>query len=114
MDIASKLILRINDDEITISELALKTAKEVLFAPFKEIENDGADYFGYSYENAPRDRKINITRLTKIITGAVAKIDTSTSSQNAALSLIIQKVYWERKGDTFFFAKSELLDIGKG
>ncbi|KAI8890824.1 hypothetical protein K501DRAFT_319711, partial [Backusella circina FSU 941] len=91
MDIASKLILRINDNEITISELALKATQEVLFKPFKEIENNGADYFGYTYENSPKDRKINITRLAGIITGAVSKIDTAMSSQNAALSLIIQK-----------------------
>ncbi|KAI7900013.1 sister chromatid cohesion C-terminus-domain-containing protein [Cokeromyces recurvatus] len=91
IDIASKLILRISDNEVTISQLSLKATQEILFSPFREIEKDGNDYFGYSYANSPKSRKQKITSLTQIITGAVSKIDPSTSTQNAALSQIIQK-----------------------
>jgi hypothetical protein len=93
IDIASKLILRIGDNEISISQLSLKVTQETLFLPFKDIEKEGNDYFGYSYANSPKDRKRKITELTKIITGAVSKLDSSLSAQNAALSQIIQKVH---------------------
>lgn len=89
---ASKLILRISDNEITISQLALKVTQEILFQPFKEIEKEGNDYFGYSYANSPKERKRKITDLTKVIAGAVSKLDSSIAAQNAALSQIIQKV----------------------
>jgi cohesin loading factor subunit SCC2 len=92
IDIASKLILRIGDNEISISQLALKATQEILFLPFKEIEKDGNDYFGFSYANSPKNRKRKITELTCIITGAVSKLDPSISAQNAALTQIIQKV----------------------
>lgn len=96
-DIASKLILRISDNEITISQLALKVTQEILFLPFKDIEKDGSDYFGYSYANSPKARKRKITELTHIITGAVSKLDPSLSAQNAALTQIIQKVIYRYK-----------------
>ena len=92
IDIASKLITRIGDNEIAISLLSLKSTQEILFQPFKEIEKEGNDYFGYSYANSPKDRKRKITELTKIITGAVSKLDPSITGQNAALSHIIEKV----------------------
>jgi hypothetical protein len=92
IDVASKLILRIGDNEVTISQLSLKTTQEILFLPFKEIEKDGNDYFGYSYANSPKERKRKITDLTLVITGAVSKLDTSVSAQNIALSQIIKKV----------------------
>jgi hypothetical protein len=92
IDIASKLILRIGDNEISISQLSLKATQEILFLPFKEIEKDGNNYFGYSYANSPKDRKRKITELTYIITGAVSKLDPSISAQSVALTQIIQKV----------------------
>ncbi|KAL9552609.1 hypothetical protein MBANPS3_003692 [Mucor bainieri] len=91
IDVASKLILRIGDNEITISQLSLKATQEILFLPFKEIEKDGNDYMGYSYANSPKERKRKITDLTLVITGAVSKLDPSVSAQNIALSQIIQK-----------------------
>ncbi|KAI9481206.1 MAG: sister chromatid cohesion C-terminus-domain-containing protein [Benjaminiella poitrasii] len=91
IDIASKLIMRIGDNEVTISQLSLKATQEILFLPFKEIEKDGNDYFGYSYANSPKSRKRKITDLTQIITGAVSKIDSSIIAQNIALSQIIEK-----------------------
>lgn len=91
-DIASKLILRIGDSEISINQLSLKATQEILFLPFKEIEKDGNDYFGYSYANSPKNRKKRINDLTSIITGAVSKLDSSISVQNATLSKIIEKV----------------------
>jgi hypothetical protein len=91
-DIASKLIMRIGDNEETISQQSLKATQEILFLPFKEIEKDGNDYFGYTYANAPKDRKRRINNLTSIIVGAVAKLDSSLSTQNIALSQIVQKV----------------------
>ncbi|KAG1455139.1 hypothetical protein G6F55_007238 [Rhizopus delemar] len=90
-DIASKLIMRIGDNEETISQQSLKATQEILFLPFKEIEKDGNDYFGYTYANAPKDRKRRINNLTSIIVGAVAKLDSSLSTQNIALSQIVQK-----------------------
>ncbi|EPB92937.1 hypothetical protein HMPREF1544_00011 [Mucor circinelloides 1006PhL] len=90
-DVASKLILRIGDNEVTISQLSLKATQEILFLPFKEIEKDGNDYFGYSYANSPKERKRKITDLTLVITGAVSRLDPSVSAQNIALSQIIQK-----------------------
>lgn len=92
MDIASKLIMRIADNEVSIGDLALKATQEILFMPFKEVEKDGNDYFGYSYANAPKQRKQRISKLTKVITGAVAKLDPSLNGQNAALSQIVQRV----------------------
>lgn len=92
IDVASKLILRIGDNEVTISQLSLKATQEILFLPFKEIEKDGNDYFGYSYANSPKERKRKITDLTLVITGAVSKLDASVSAQNIALSQIIEKV----------------------
>lgn len=97
IDIASKLILRIGDNEITISQLALKVTQEILFMPFKEIEKEGNDYFGYSYAHSPKERKRKITDLTKVITGAVSKLDPSIAAQNVALSQIIQKVIKEER-----------------
>ncbi|CEG81367.1 hypothetical protein RMATCC62417_15580 [Rhizopus microsporus] len=91
VDIASKLIMRIADNEVSISDLALKATQEILFMPFKEVEKDGNDYFGYSYANAPKQRKQRINKLTKVITGAVAKLDPSLNGQNAALSQIVQR-----------------------
>ncbi|KAI8082026.1 sister chromatid cohesion C-terminus-domain-containing protein [Thamnidium elegans] len=91
IDIASKLILRIGDNEIVISQLALKITQEILFQPFEDIEKEGNDYFGYSYANSPKERKRKINELTKVITGAVSKLDPSITAQNAALSQIIQK-----------------------
>lgn len=90
-DIASKLILRIGDNEVSINQLSLKATQEILFQPFKEIEKDGSDYFGYSYANSSKNRKKRITDLTCIITGAVAKLDSSISVQNTTLSKIIEK-----------------------
>lgn len=92
IDIASKLILRIGDNEIVISQLALKITQEILFQPFEDIEKEGNDYFGYSYANSPKERKRKINELTKVITGAVSKLDPSITAQNAALSQIIRKV----------------------
>lgn len=92
IDIASKLILRIGDNEVVISQLALKATQEILFQPFEIIEKEGNDYFGYSYANSPKERKRKITDLTKVITGAVSKLDSSVTAQNAALAQIIQKV----------------------
>lgn len=92
VDIVSKLILRIGDNEVPISQLALKVTQEILFQPFQEIEKEGTDYFGYSYANSPKERKRKINELTKVITGAVSKLDPSITAQNAALSQIIQKV----------------------
>lgn len=92
IDVASKLILRIGDNEVTISQLSLKATQEILFLPFKEIEKDGNDYFGYSYANSPKERKRKITDLTLVIAGAVSKLDASVSAQNIALSQIIEKV----------------------
>ncbi|KAF1796645.1 sister chromatid cohesion C-terminus-domain-containing protein [Mucor lusitanicus] len=91
IDVASKLILRIGDNEVTISQLSLKATQEILFLPFKEIEKDGNDYMGYSYANSPKERKRKITDLTLVITGAVSRLDPSVSAQNIALSQIIQK-----------------------
>ncbi|GAN03777.1 hypothetical protein MAM1_0047d03232 [Mucor ambiguus] len=91
IDVASKLMLRIGDNEITISQLSLKATQEILFLPFKEIEKDGNDYMGYSYANSPKERRRKITDLTLVITGAVSKLDPSVSAQNIALSQIIQK-----------------------
>ncbi|KAK4509350.1 uncharacterized protein ATC70_007701 [Mucor velutinosus] len=91
IDVASKLMLRIGDNEITISQLSLKATQEILFLPFKDIEKDGNDYMGYSYANSPKERKRKITDLTLVITGAVSKLDPSVSAQNIALSQIIQK-----------------------
>ncbi|KAG2212612.1 hypothetical protein INT47_000588 [Mucor saturninus] len=91
IDIASKLILRIGDNEVVISQLALKTTQTILFQPFEIIEKEGNDYFGYSYANSPKERKRKITDLTKVITGAVSKLDPSITTQNAALAQIIQK-----------------------
>ncbi|RCI02117.1 Sister chromatid cohesion protein 2 [Rhizopus stolonifer] len=88
MNIASKLIQRIGDNEVTISQLALKVTQDILFVPFKEIEKDGNDYFGYSFANSPKQRKHKINELTHIIIGAVAKLDPSIAGQNAALSQI--------------------------
>ncbi|RCI03673.1 Sister chromatid cohesion protein 2, partial [Rhizopus stolonifer] len=90
-DIASKLIMRIGDNEVTISQLSLKVTQKILFLPFKEIEKDGNDYFGSSYANATKDRKRCIDSLTGIITGAVAKLDSSVSTRNFALTQIVQK-----------------------
>lgn len=92
IDIASKLILRIGDNEVVISQLALKVTQHILFQPFEIIEKEGDDHFGYSYANSPKERKRRITDLTKVITGAVSKLDPSVTAQNAALSQIIQKV----------------------
>ncbi|CAO3606861.1 unnamed protein product [Mucor fragilis] len=91
IDVASKLILRIGDNEITISQLSLKATQEILFLPFKAIEKDGNDYMGYSYANSPKERKRKIIDLTLVITGAVSRLDPSVSAQNIALSQIIQK-----------------------
>ncbi|GAA5806517.1 hypothetical protein HPULCUR_012052 [Helicostylum pulchrum] len=91
IDIASKLILRIGDNEIVISQLALKITQEILFKSFEDIEKEGNDYFGYSYANSPKERKRKISELTKVITGAISKLDPSITAQNAALSQIIQK-----------------------
>lgn len=97
IDVASKLILRIGDNEVTISQLSLKATQEILFLPFKAIEKDGNDYMGYSYANSPKERKRKITDLTLVITGAVSKLDPSVSAQNIALSQIIQKVSQHRE-----------------
>lgn len=72
--------------------MALKATQEILFQPFENIEKEGNDYFGYSYANSPKERKRKINDLTKVITGAVSKLDPSITAQNAALSQIIQKV----------------------
>lgn len=85
--------MRIGDNEVTISQLSLKVTQKILFLPFKEIEKDGNDYFGSSYANATKDRKRCIDSLTGIITGAVAKLDSSVSTRNFALTQIVQKVH---------------------
>lgn len=100
IDVASKLILRIGDNEITISQLSLKATQEILFLPFKAIEKDGNDYMGYSYANSPKERKRKIIDLTLVITGAVSRLDPSVSAQNIALSQIIQKVSRHRQLET--------------
>ncbi|KAG0172225.1 Sister chromatid cohesion protein 2 [Apophysomyces sp. BC1015] len=91
IDIASKLIQRISDDDITISELALKATQEVMFYPFRDIENDKSDYFGYTYGNAPKERKRRIVELTGIITVAVAKSDSSAPDSDTSLAQIVEK-----------------------
>ncbi|KAI8137408.1 sister chromatid cohesion C-terminus-domain-containing protein [Fennellomyces sp. T-0311] len=88
VDIASKLILRVSDNEATISDLALKASQDVLFFPFQNIDRDEDDYFGSSYDHAPKARKERIKRLTKVITGAVARMEDGKAT---ALSQIIQK-----------------------
>ncbi|KAI9494015.1 sister chromatid cohesion C-terminus-domain-containing protein [Zychaea mexicana] len=88
IDIASKLILRISDSEVGISDLALKMSQEVLFFPFQDIDKDDGDYFGSSYDNAPKARKERIKALTNIITGAASRIE---GGKTTALSQIVQK-----------------------
>ncbi|KAI7860099.1 sister chromatid cohesion C-terminus-domain-containing protein [Circinella umbellata] len=88
IDIASKLILRMSDSEVSISDLALKMSQEVLFSPFHDIDQDENDYFGASYDNAPKARKERIKQLTNIITGAVALME---GGNTTALSQIVQK-----------------------
>ncbi|KAI8375292.1 sister chromatid cohesion C-terminus-domain-containing protein [Choanephora cucurbitarum] len=95
MSIASKIILRIGDNEVSISQLSLKTTQDLLFMPFKHIEKDGNDYLGYSFANSPKQRKRKIVELTSIIIGAVSKLDSSVAAQNAALSQIVQKTISE-------------------
>ncbi|KAF7724384.1 Sister chromatid cohesion protein 2 [Apophysomyces ossiformis] len=91
IDIASKLIQRIGDDDIIISELALKATQEVLFHPFQDIEKDDNDYFGYSYANVPKERKRRIVELTGIITVAVAKSALTDSESDTSLAQIVEK-----------------------
>ncbi|KAI9255612.1 sister chromatid cohesion C-terminus-domain-containing protein [Phascolomyces articulosus] len=88
VDIASKLMLRISDSEVGISELAVKMSQDVLFAPFHDIDQDENDYFGSSYDNAPKARKIRIKQLTKIIIDTVARME---GGKTTALSQIVQK-----------------------
>ncbi|KAI9243867.1 sister chromatid cohesion C-terminus-domain-containing protein [Sporodiniella umbellata] len=90
-DMASKLMMRLNDNEVTVSQLALKVTQKILFSPFKEVEKDGNDYFGSSYANATKDRKRRIDRLTDIIVGAVAQLTGSISTQSSVLNQILQK-----------------------
>ena len=89
IDITSKLILRISDNEVSISDLALKMSQEILFSPFHDIDQDENDYFGASYDNAPKARKERIKQLTTIIVGAVARME---GGKTTALSQIVQKV----------------------
>ena len=91
-DIASKLIHRIADNDVTISELALKVTLEVLFQPFQALQTDDNSYFGHSYQHAPREKKRRIMELTDIITEAVARLDSSLSTRNAMLAKIVRKV----------------------
>ncbi|KAI7871034.1 sister chromatid cohesion C-terminus-domain-containing protein [Spinellus fusiger] len=91
VNIAAKLIQRVSDNEISISELSLKVTQEILFHPFRLIEKDGNDAFGSSYQYAPKERKQNITQLALLITEAVAEFDTSVPHQNQALAQIVQK-----------------------
>ncbi|KAI9021519.1 sister chromatid cohesion C-terminus-domain-containing protein [Phycomyces nitens] len=90
IDISAKLIQRIGDNEISISELALKATQEILFHPFREVESDGNDAFGSSYQHSPKERKRQITELTMLITGAVTR-DISSPTQSPALIQILQK-----------------------
>ncbi|OAD68960.1 hypothetical protein PHYBLDRAFT_172796 [Phycomyces blakesleeanus NRRL 1555(-)] len=90
IDISAKLIQRIGDNEISISEAALKATQEILFHPFREIDNDGNDAFGSSYQHFPKERKRQITELTLLITGATTR-DISSLTQSSALIQILQK-----------------------
>ncbi|KAI9313164.1 sister chromatid cohesion C-terminus-domain-containing protein [Dichotomocladium elegans] len=95
VDIAAKLIQRISDSEVGISDLAFKATQEVLFHPFREIERDGNDYFGSSYANAPKARKRRIEELTDIIIGAVARLEPTGGNRTTSLSKITQRIMTE-------------------
>ena len=64
-------------------------SQEILFSPFHDIDQDENDYFGASYDNAPKARKERIKQLTDIIAGAVARME---GGKTTALSQIVQKV----------------------
>ncbi|KAI8363943.1 sister chromatid cohesion C-terminus-domain-containing protein [Blakeslea trispora] len=95
MNMAAKIILRIGDNEVSVSQLSLKTTQDILFMPFKQIEKDGNDYLGYSFADSPKQHKRKIVELTSIIIGAISKLDPFVAAQNAALSQIVEKTLSE-------------------
>ncbi|KAI8390911.1 sister chromatid cohesion C-terminus-domain-containing protein, partial [Radiomyces spectabilis] len=92
IDIAAKIILRIGDNEVTISDLAIKMAQEILFHPFRDIDMEEANSFGYAYGDSNKQRKTRIARLTDIIVNAMANMEMITATKrDTALVQIVQK-----------------------
>lgn len=63
-----------------------------MFRPFQDVENDGNDFFGSFYDNAPKTRRTKILKLTDIIVGAAGALDQPGYEKSAALAEIVRKV----------------------
>ncbi|ORX47214.1 ARM repeat-containing protein [Hesseltinella vesiculosa] len=88
IDIAAKLLQRIDDNELAIQKLALKMAQQVLFQPFHDLlKGDVVPSFRY----APRATKLQITSITNIFRSIVAHIDTHSNGQLGLMASFVEK-----------------------
>ncbi|KAI8093004.1 sister chromatid cohesion C-terminus-domain-containing protein [Halteromyces radiatus] len=88
IDIAAKLLQRMDDNEAPIRKLALKLTQQVLLLPFHQFDQDDS---GNPFNNSTKIRKQKVTDWTNLITSTVAKLGGSASGRNMVLTRFVQE-----------------------
>ncbi|KAI8062104.1 sister chromatid cohesion C-terminus-domain-containing protein [Gongronella butleri] len=89
IDIAIKLLVRINDNEHTIQKLALKGAQHILLQPFRDMDKKFSH--ATSFHHAPNAVRSQVTQMTSLFIAIVADMRARPSVPKDMLDIFIDR-----------------------
>ncbi|KAF9983459.1 Sister chromatid cohesion protein 2, partial [Mortierella antarctica] len=104
-DISSKLLLRVNDDETTVRDLAIKSVSEVWFGPFLQATRSLQDRSGESSDTVPPSGVVTSSQKRDVFKRARTMVDMVgqlSVAQDEAFSSVIQHLLRKERGHSPF------------
>ncbi|KAF9950107.1 Sister chromatid cohesion protein 2 [Mortierella alpina] len=104
-DISSKLLLRVNDDETTVRDLAIKSVSEVWFGPFLQATRSLQDMNGESLDTSSPSGAVTPSQRRDVFKRAKTMVDMVgqlSIAQDEAFGSVIQYLLRKERGHTPF------------
>ncbi|KAF9964489.1 Sister chromatid cohesion protein 2, partial [Mortierella alpina] len=104
-DISSKLLLRVNDDETTVRDLAIKSVSEVWFGPFLQATRSMQDRTSESLDNVAPSGVVTSSQKRDVFKRARTMVDMVgqlSALQDEAFGSVIQHLLRKERGHSPF------------